>query len=1118
MKLVTALLFVFCLQASATGISQTITYSGKEVSLEKVFQVVKEQTGYFVSYKMSQVRRATPVTIQSKDMPLEQFLHRVLQNQPLDYTLEENTIFIKWKKELYKMIPLESISQTLTPPVEDITLSGRVTNDKQEPLEGVSVTVRGTQNGTITNADGRFSLSVPSSNNVELIFSFVGFESQTVRVGNQTVFNIILKDFVAGLDDVVVVGYGTQKKANITGAISTMNSKQLSVVPAGNTSNLLAGQLPGLIAVQRSSEPGNDQPELYIRGFGTPLVVVDGIVGRDFSRLDPNEIESISILKDAASTAVYGVNGGNGVILVTTKKGTRQKPELNYTFNYGVQHVTRYPRFVNSAEFAELKNEASYNIGGTAVYSDEEIQKFKDGSDPLNYPNFDYYNYFVKDYTPQKQHNISVRGGGESIRYFFMASKFDQEAMWKGGNQNYGRYNFRSNVEANIGDNLTIDVDLGGRTEDRNNLVQDAYLMASWMQYQWPISNPLTPDGKINNANYGLSAYLNTDLTGYIQNRINTYQANVTISYKIPFVPGLSAKVTGAHDMYEEDRKQWMKEYGLYTWDPVAETSVKTGSRESNFLNLSNTKLIKTRLQASLNYARRFADKHNVTGLLLYEEMEDRTTSLTGQRIGYVVPIDQIFAGPQLNQTTGGTASDMGRRSYVGRVTYDYFGKYLLEYSFRYDGSPLFPVAGRWGYFSGYSAGWRVSDESFFKNHMKVLDYLKLRASYGTNGYDGAVPPFQYVAGYNYPSGTYVYGGATVSQGFVDAGIPNPEVTWQRNKIFNIGADLGFWGRMLELEIDVFQRTQEGLFGTRATQIPSTFGASLPQENINSDIVKGFEVVVRHNHRIGQLSYNVAANVSFSKRRWDHYETRVFTSDYDRWMNDWNDRYTNRATGFLKAIGQFQSQEEIDNSPIQDGNGNRTLLPGDIKFDDFNGDGIIDSRDIQSTGYGTTPELMYGLNLNASWKKFNITVNWQGATNFQVHLQHFLIQPFANDMNTYAYFLDRWRRADAKDPNSEWIPGKYPATRNDGSPNNRTASTFWLKNATYFRLKALNIGYTVDYPWLGKAGIKAVNIFVSGQNLLTFTGLEYMDPETPSGRLSVYPLMKTYNAGINVTF
>lgn len=1003
--------------------------------------------------------------------------------------------------------------------VADITLIGKVIDEAGNPLQGASIQVIGSSAGTVSDDDGVFSITVATEND-SLSIGSVGYITQRLRVGKQKNISIVLQADLETkkMNEVVVIGYGTQKRANVTGAISTVGAKQLSVVPAGNTANLLAGQLPGLIAVQRSSEPGNDDPQLSIRGFGDALVVVDGIVGRSFSRLDPNEIETVTILKDAASTAVYGVNGGNGVILVTTKKGTRNKPEFNYSFNYGVQHVTQYPRLVNSAEFAELKNEAAYNIGGTAVYSDEDIQKFRDGSDPLNHPNVDYYNLFIKDYTPQKQHNISVRGGGENVRYFFMVSKFDQEAMWKGGNQSYGRYNFRSNVEANIGKSLTISVDLGGRTEDRNNLVQDAYLMSSWMQYQWPISNPYTPDGRIQNTNYGLIAYLDRDLTGYVQNRINAYQANVTVDYKVPFVPGLSAKLTGSHDLYFEDRKHWSKEYGIYAWDPATETSTRTGSRESNFLNLSNNKLIKTRLQASLNYARKFADRHNVTGLLLYEEMEDRNNSLTGQRIGYVVPIDQIFAGPALNQTTGGGAGDAGRRSYVGRATYDYLGKYLLEYSFRYDASPLFPEVGRWGYFSGYSAGWRVSDEDFFKNNVKSLDYLKLRASYGVTGYDAIVPQFQYLAGYNYPSGTYVYGGSTVSQGFTDAGIPNPLVTWQQNKITNIGVELGFWNRLLELEIDVFKRYQDGLFGNRATQIPSTFGASLPLENINSDIVKGFEVVVRHTHHINQVNYNVSANVSFSKRRWDHFETRTFTSDYDRWMNDVNGRYTNRAVGFLKAIGQFQNQEEIDNSPIQDGNGNRNLLPGDIKFHDFNGDGVINTQDIQPTGLGTTPEIMYGLNLNLSWKKFNFTMNWQGAANFQVHLQHFLIQPFANDMNTYAYFLDRWRRADPKDPNSEWIPGKYPATRNDGTPNNNTASTFWLKNATYLRLKALNIGYTIDYPWLGKAGIKALNIFVSGQNLLTLSGLDYMDPETPSGRLSVYPLMKTYNAGVSVTF
>ncbi len=1006
-----------------------------------------------------------------------------------------------------------SVNQT----APDVIIKGKVTDgEKNDPLPGVSVLVKGTSLGTTTNENGEFQLKVESSPAI-LVFSFIGYASREVSATDQGIVEIKLQPEQTSLSEMVVIGYGTQKKVNLTGAVSTIEAKQLSVVPAGNVGNLLAGNLPGLVAVQRSGEPGKDDPVLSIRGFGNALVVVDGIVGRDFYRLDPGEIESITILKDAASAAVYGVSGGNGVILVTTKKGKIGKPELSYSFNYALQHVTKYPRLVNSHEFATLKNEAAMNIGGTRVYSDSDLEKFANGSDPLNYPNYDYYKLYVKDYVPVTQQNLTVRGGSEKIKYFFLLGGHNATAMWgHDGNQNYKKYNFRSNVEAQITDNLSLSMDLGARSELRNDLVQDAYLMASWLQYSWPIVNPKTPDGKILNTNYGLSGYLEPELSGYIRNRRNSLQGNLSLDYKIPFVKGLLARFTAAYDMFYEDNKHWQKQIKHYIWDPATNTSVQVGGRDSDFLNLSKSERSASRIQASLNYNRLFSQKHNVQAMLLYEENEMKTTSISARRDNYVVPIDQLFAGPLLGQTNNGTASDDGRQSLVGRVNYDFMDRYLLEYSFRYDGSPRFPADIRWGFFSGVSAGWRISEENFFKDRFSSVYNLKLRASYGESGNDNT-GAFQYLAGYTYPSTTYIMGGATVSSGLVDAGIPNPRITWERTRMTNFGIEIGLWNRLLDIEFDIFNRNREGLLGTRTLQLPSTFGATLPAENLNNDQTRGFELVLSHANKVSGIRYNITGNVSFTKSKWTHYEQRAFSSQDDYWRNSLEGRWKNRFWG-LKAVGQFQSQEEILSAPIQDGNANSTLLPGDIRYQDFNGDGVINDFDGQPLGRGETPEIMYGLGLTASWKKFSFTMNWQGAANFVMQMQHFLIQPFANDMSTYAYFMDRWHRADPSDPTSEWIPGKYPAIRNNGTTNNNRFSSFWLKDATYIRLKTLNIGYAMDTPRLSQFGISKVNLFVSGQNLLTFSGLGFMDPETPTGRLSVYPLQKTYNAGINITF
>ncbi|HYH56743.1 MAG TPA: SusC/RagA family TonB-linked outer membrane protein, partial [Anseongella sp.] len=540
-----------------------------------------------------------------------------------------------------------------------------------------------------------------------------------------------------------------------------------------------AGKLPGLVAVQRSGQPGYDDPSLSIRGFGSALVVVDGVAGRDFSRLDPAEIESITILKDAASAAVYGVSGGNGVILVTTKQGVLGKPVFNYSLDYGLQHVTRYPRFVNSEEYAILKNEASLNLGGGPVYSQEEIEKFRNGTDP-NYPNFDYYDYFVRDYAPQMNQRLTVRGGSENIKYFFLLGGITQESMWEGGGQDFSKYNFRSNVDAKINDNLSISVDIGANRQIRNNLIQDSYLMASWLQYSWPVFEPKTPDGKIASTNYGLTAYLDRDLTGYIQGKRNIFQGSLSLNYKIPFIEGLSARVKASQDLLFEDSKDWLKKYLTYNWDAATQTSVEAGSRGTDELGLYHTKSQATNIQASFNYVKSFAGLHNVNALLLYEESEYKADNFNAKRINYVVPIDQIFAGPDLGKTNGGGAEDDGRQSWVGRINYNYAERYLFEYSFRYDGSPRFPVDTRWGFFSGISGGWRISEEAFLKDRFSSLDNLKLRLSWGKLGNDNT-GKFQYLTGFTYPSTSYILGGEVVTAGMTDTGTPNPFITWEES-------------------------------------------------------------------------------------------------------------------------------------------------------------------------------------------------------------------------------------------------------------------------------------------------------------------------------------------------
>lgn len=993
------------------------------------------------------------------------------------------------------------------------TVQGTVTNSKTgEGIPGVNIIVQGTDMGTATGDDGTYSLSVPSLGDT-LVFSFIGYKTEVISINGRSEINIALKPQTIKAKELVVVGYGTKEEKNVTGSVSSVSTEEVTEVPVGNVTSTLAGQLPGLTVVQRSGEPGSNAANLSIRGFGDPLIVVDGVPGRSLTQLDPKSIESITVLKDAASAAVYGVSAGNGVILVTTKDGYVGETELNYSFNYGLQHVTRYPEFVNSAQYAILKNESSTNQGGGLVYSKKEIKKFRRGAP--GYPNFDYYDYYIDDYVPQIKQELTVSGGSEKVTYFFLLGHLYQRAMWE-GKQYFRRFNARSNINVDITDNLSVSVKLSARYGRRYDLVQSSYLMASWLQYSWPIFKPKTPDGKIAATNYGLAAYLDHDLTGYINDYRRRYLGNLSINYEIPFIEGLAVEIMATRDLRFGKIKHWNKKYYTYTWSEKKETSVRAGSRGSNFLQLSTARTQKTHIRPSLHYKRAFFDKHNVEVLLLYDQYEIESTGFAAKRVGYIVPIDQIFAGPNLNKTNSGSAANNGRVSFVGRINYDYSGKYLLQYSFRYDASPKFPADTRWGYFQGISVGWRISSEPFFKDNLEFIDNLKIRASWGKLGND-KTGKFQYITGFSYPAYGYIFGRGEVTQGMVTTGIPNPNITWEISKTTNIGLDFSLWNGLLSGSIDAFNRNRSGMLATRILSLPLTFGASLPAANINSDNTKGFEIVLRHQNNIGQLHYQVSLNMSYTKSKWKHFEEGDFPNQYMRWVNGNSGRFKNRFFA-LQAIGQFQSWKDIKNSPIQDDQANSTLRPGDIKYEDFNHDGVIDEMDRQPIGLGHTPEIFYGANFSFSWKNWNLMFTLQGASNFTVEKVSFLIAPFYNGMNAYAFFMDRWHRKDMTDPESEWIPGKFPSTINSGSPNNVKESSFWLEDATYLRLKTLNLTYSLSIETLKSIGIEELDITLSGYNLLTFSGLEYIDPEAPSGRLSYYPQHSIYNVGINIEF
>ncbi|WP_158542146.1 SusC/RagA family TonB-linked outer membrane protein [Pedobacter chinensis] len=1000
----------------------------------------------------------------------------------------------------------------------DNVISIRVVDAKGIAIPGVVVKVKGTTTGNVTDADGICNIDIKTSNAI-LIVSMIGYLTQEVAVEGKTKLVVVLQETTTGLNDVVVVGYGKQSTAKVTGAISSVKGSELLKAPVANITNSLAGRLPGLIAVQRSGEPGQDASSINIRGFGDALIIVDGVPA-SFSELDANEIESISVLKDA-SAAVYGVRAANGVVMVTTKKGTIGKPTISYNAYYAMQQVTNYPKLLDALQFAELRNEAAVNAWVRAgnlnaplnlEYSAQEIENIRNGTTP----NTDWYSSTIRDISPQFYQNLGVSGGTEDVKYYVNLGYVNQGGLWHSGDTKYQRYNLRSSINAKITKRLTADLNLSGRYEDRQYPGESAASIISAVKRIYPIY----PVYANNNPAYYSTSNANNavQLTDKNESGNSTYLTKYfsgifSLNYALPYIEGLNLKGLVSYQNEADNTKYYSKQRSLYTYD--ATTGIYNAVYKSSIssVNQGNNQQNTLLTQLSLNYAASF-NKHNVSGLLLFERQNSDLTALSAYRQFTLQGIQQLDFGDVANQSNSGNLTEQANMGYVGKFNYDYAGKYLLEFGFRYDGTYRASPDKRFGFFPNVSVGWRISEENFMKN-ITVIDNLKLRASYGKVGDDQGLAAFQYLQGYNL-GGNYLFG-ADPTLGIVPSVLSNPNATWFTSKTSNIGLDISLWKGLLGATIEGFYRERAGLFATRVLSLPNTFGANLPQENLNGDNTRGFELTLTHKNKIGNLDYSISPNVSFTKSRNAYIERAESTNSYLNWRNNTTGRNKNIFWGYV-ATGQFQSQSEINTAPIQDSRGNQTLLPGDIRYADLNGDGIINSSDQTIIGRGTTPEMFFGLNLAAQYRGFDLSVLLQGASNFNAYYDGELQNPFFNNANSYTFFADRWHRTVINDPNSAWIPGKFPSTVLSGSDNNKLTSSFWLQNATYLRVKNVDFGYTFSKNLLGKSGVQRLRVYFSGQNIFTFSKLKNinLDPEAPGGRGDYYPQMKIWTFGLNV--
>lgn len=1003
--------------------------------------------------------------------------------------------------------------------VRNITVNGVVVDASGELVIGASVQLKGAAGvGTITDLDGKFTLSVPTNGVLQI--SYIGYKTTEVRVNGQAGLKVTLQEDTETLDEVVVVGYGIQKKASVTGSVAAISSDKLMEVKAPSVTNMLAGRLPGLRAVQRSGSPGDDGASVDIRGYGSMLVIVDGIE-RDYTQLDPNDIESISILKDAAA-AVYGFKGSNGVLLVTTKKGTEQKVKIEYSGYVGFQKVTRYPEMMNAYEYASLYNEAIHNANpwrGASAYSQEQLEAYRNGT-----AGTDWWSETMRSTAPQTSHNLSLTGGTEKVKYYMSIGYMDQGGIIRSGDWNYQRYNVRSNLSVEVAKGLNVELRLSGRFDNRkkpyngDNLFRSAQMaIPTYSMYANDNPDYWGAVGDMANPVH----VSNSDDSGYEDRLRREFNSSLAITWQLPWVKGLMAKALVAYDYTNKEWKTWRKDLSEYTYDyaneEYIEKVVNTANLESKLLNYD-----KPTYQFSMNYNNTFAKKHNIGAMLVWEMYNDKKNWVTGTRDFAIGLIPDLDYGDKTNQEASGKTQETAHAGLVGRLNYDFSNRYLVEFNFRYDGTYKFRADNRWGFFPGVSLGWRVSEEAFFKKLLPDMDNLKIRASYAKVGDEGDFDAFQYLDGYE-SHGSYIMGSNGVTSGMTTVGMANPWLTWYESKIMNIGFEASYHRGLISVEFDWFRRNRSGLPATRVGSLPTIFGESMPQENLNSDINTGFEIVVGHKNRIGNFNYNVSANFSTTRIKYDYVERAASTNMYDDWRNNTNGRYKDIRWG-KKVIGQFTSFEEILNSPVQDKDGNRSLMPGDLKFEDYNGDGIIDDNDTQPLGHGATPRMYYGLNMSGEYKGFDLTVFFQGAAGHDIYVSGDILDPFIQQGlgNGLAIMTDRWHREDPTDPYSKWIPGYMPAARVAGVADNRSSNSWSLHNANYLRLKTLELGYTLPKALTKKAAIDRVRFYINCNNLLTFTKrdglMKNVDPESNSSGMRYYPQMKTYNFGVNVTF
>ena len=1017
---------------------------------------------------------------------------------------------------------------SLSVSAQTITATGNVKDATGDPIIGASIVEKGnTSNGTITNLDGDFSLKVPA--NATLIVSYIGMKTQEIAIKGKNKIDVTLSDDTKALDEVVVIGYGTAKRKDITGSVATVSSEVLSAVPVASATEALQGKMAG---VQITTTEGSPDAEMKIRvrgggsitGDNTPLFIVDGFPVESISDIPASDIEDMTVLKDASSTAIYGSRGANGVILVTTKSGKEGKLSVSYNTYYSWKKMAKTLETLSATDYVKWQREYALLRGNESKFT-SLFGNWQDADLYENAPTNDWQDQVFGRTGNTFNHSLTISGGSDKTKFNMGYAHMNDKAIMLGSS--FRRDNLSLKLNHKVNDKVSLDFSMryanttvngAGANESKSEVSSADSRMKNVMIYpmfNFPdLSDSYDPDFQLTNP---ITSVYDTDRK---QNR-QTFNMNGSFSWEI--FKNFKFKTEFGLDWYYNTDKKY---YGPSTYNARTNSSDTEGVHPMAYFADTQRKTFRNTNTVNYNFKDIIKNKDHNLNVLVGEETINKKSSLNDDRLSFF-PVSFTASQAWALSSQGTpysvdkyTNADDNLLSYFGRVNYDYQSKYLAEVSFRYDGSSKFAKGHRWGFFPSASVGYRISEESFIKEFapLSFITNWKLRASYGAMGDDGS-SSYQYLSGYDYPGASYVFGDV-VYKGLGFRGLPNELITWYKSKTLNVGTDLDLWNGMLSAQVDFFWRYRDGLLGKRSGEVPGTIGAELPEENLNQDLYKGFEIVLGHRNKINDFNYSVSLNFALTRRQNRHLEEGDAVNSYDRWRNKYSNRYSDMGWAY-GSNGQFTSMEDIWRSPIQDGQGGATQLPGDWKYEDWNGDGIIDDNDVYPNVYEHTndngnPKMTFGATIAAEWKGFDVNLLFQGGGGFNVIYFEQLQYPLCFGGNGLAHFYDRYRQ----DENGNWIPGKWPTTRDAGSYSvNYARCKQTTYDASYLRLKSVEIGYTIPQHITRKFKVDRLRIFANGYNLFTLSNLDFVDPEHPEGNYGyLYPIMRNFNFGLNLSF